>query len=112
MSAFTDAIQRNWPDYTIAPGASRRNCCIPSHELDDNDTLEDISDETLQLYDEGNFSWSECDSCDQLGGSRYPAHAIKRASFGHPEQPGDIYHIEICTDCVLFHANGDEPKTA
>jgi hypothetical protein len=60
-----------------------------------------------EVCDEGIFSWSSCDSCgSHLGGSRYAAHAVRRGDDGKI----DIQHISICEDCMLFHANGDEPE--
>ncbi len=106
MSEFTEAIDRNWPDYTIAPGASRLTCCVSW--ADDEDK---ITDDDLSSADEGSFSWSGCDACgSNLGGNRYPAHAIKTSSFGKPRQNGDICHIDICERCLMFHANGEEPE--
>lgn len=98
MSKFTDAISANWPDYVIAPGAAPgKACCGGSHEEDE---------------DEGGFSWGPCESCGStLGGNRYPAHAIHREAFGPgAKRPDDVHHIEICTDCLIWHANGDEPE--
>jgi hypothetical protein len=132
MTNFTNAIQHNWADYIIAPGASRMDCCVDhtpdctacngdgydEHNTDCHDCtgtgnvpVEEITDEELQLWDEGSFSWSECDSCGStLGGSRYKAHAIHVEAFGpNAKRPDDIHHIEICVDCLMFHANGDKP---
>ena len=126
--AFIAAIAHNWPDYIIAVGASRLECCVPSYARDTcgvcsgdgcddcADTgvelLENISDELLQLFDEASFSWAECDSCgSRLGGNRHNAHAIHHEAFGpDAKRPDDIHHIDICTDCVMFHANGDLPE--
>lgn len=133
---FIAAIERNWPDYVIAPGASRRSCCVDDppncavcdghgydvdaepHLASDctacdgtgETPLDDISDEDMEVWGEPSFSHSECDSCGStLGGDRYPAHAIMRDSFGKPEAPGQIWHIDICVDCLMFHANGELP---
>ncbi len=67
--------------------------------------------QTGETPDESHFSWSPCDVCGcRLGGDRHIWHAI-------PGQPGEnlkgkeILHFEgMCTDCVLFYANGDEPE--
>ena len=54
-------------------------------------------------YDEGNFSWSACESCGStLGGNRYAAHGII---------DGDVYHFDVCVDCLMYHANGEVPET-
>ena len=136
MPRFVDAIAANWPDYTIAPGATREDCCVDQgpdcehcdgHGYDDENPphdncphcdgtgeapLETMSDEELQAWDEGSFSWSECDSCGStFGGDRFKAHAIHNEAFGpNAKQPDNVHHIEICVDCLIFHANGDEPE--
>ena len=107
MCDFTDSIARNWPDYVIAPGTVR-DCyeCTQGEEIDSDD------DQALQAYDEGGFSWSSCDSCgSRLGGNRYNAHAIHKEAFGpDAKRPNDTHHIDICADCLCFHANGDIPE--
>lgn len=51
MSAFTDAINHNWPTAELVPGC-------------DDDC-------------ESGFSWAECDGCSStLGGDRHPAVAM------------------------------------
>jgi|TARA_R100000093_G_C1890247_1_gene56737 hypothetical protein len=95
MSAFTDAIEYNWPDYVISP-----------------DTWASSIEEHGEDYqDEGSFSWQECDSCGStLGGDRHEATAIHKKAFGStPTMTNAIHEISICTDCLMFHANGDEP---
>lgn len=103
MDKFLDAIERNWPGYTIAPGASPDMDCCGNHPAD--------SDE-LQIEDEGGFSWSPCESCGStLGGDRHPGHAIHKDAFGpNAKRPDDVHHISMCVDCLLFHANGDLPE--
>jgi len=105
--AFMQAIQANWPgeDWTIATGASPGMACCGTEDLDRDDQ------ETLQDYDEGSFSWESCDSCGSgLGGSRHKAHAIHREAFGpDAKQPDNVIHIEICVDCLIWHANGELP---
>lgn len=67
--------------------------------------LDDTTDEALQAREEGGFSWSDCDACGSgLGGNRYPAHAWTKA------KGGDLVHLEICTDCLAYLANGTEPE--
>ena len=105
MSKFTNAIERNWNSnhFTLAPGAATScNECFWGLSQTEKDNL---SDEDQQAWDEGSFSHSDCDSCgSMLSGDRFPAHAIER----HPNT--HIYHIDICVDCLMFHANGQEPE--
>lgn len=57
--------------------------------------------------DEGHFSWSSCDSCgSSLGGDRFPAHGFVRLKNGQEV----LAHFNVCTDCRMFHAYGDEPE--
>ena len=54
--------------------------------------------------DEGSFSWSSCDACgSSLGGDRFAGHALVG-----PEK--NIVHLNVCCDCLMFIANGDEPR--
>lgn len=104
MSKFTDAIEHNWPGHTIACGAAACcDICLSAFGLDEERDL-DKAQEQMYEQDEGHFSWEECDSCgSRLGGNRHYAHAL-------PYDTDEIVHIEICTDCLMFHANGDEPE--
>lgn len=108
MSRFTDSIAHYLDGLHIATGsaASCPECCQsfgldPDGDTDENQAAIDESG------DEGGFSWSQCDSCGTtLGGDRHAAH-------GWPigDNAADLIHLDICTDCALFHANGDEPET-
>lgn len=70
--------------------------------------LEDkIADQ--EYLDEGSFSWSQCDSCGStLGGNRYAAHGFVPDESDLPT--GEVVHLDICEDCLCFHANGDIPE--
>lgn len=86
MSAFTDTIERNWPNYVLTPASSEES--------------------------EGWFSWNPCESCGTtFGGHRSPGHAIHREAFGpDAKRPNDVHAIAMCDDCVMYHANGVEPE--
>jgi hypothetical protein len=59
--------------------------------------------ENGEVEDEGAFSWHGCDICgSQLGGHRYPAHAL--------DKDNEIVHLEVCSDCYLYMANGELPE--
>jgi hypothetical protein len=65
-------------------------------------------EEARQCADEGSFSWSQCDACGStLGGDRYPAHALSPERLGRSEH---WIHLDVCSDCLLFLANGDVPE--
>lgn len=55
------------------------------------------------------FSFRECDFCgSRLGGDRHPAHGIttEKADDGS----GRLCHCAVCTDCLFYIANGEEPE--
>ena len=95
---------------TYATGTSGDECptCDGCGRVEVQEGGEADPDEQ-QAADEGGFSWSSCDCCgSNLGGDRYPAHTWRS------DQPltsaGSLIHLDICTDCLLFLANGDEPE--
>jgi hypothetical protein len=109
MSAFTKAIEHYCDGLHVATGAAA-SCqeCRDSFGCDD-DASDDDAQEYLYQYDEAHFSWSQCDSCGStLGGDRHAAHGIPH---GYKAGDDSIIHLDICTDCLLFHANGDEPES-
>lgn len=100
MSAYTDAIDRNLKGLeNVNAGIARQVCptCDNAHD--------GVSDENLEaIGDEGGFSCESCDCCgSHYHGNRFAAHA-------HSPKYGWI-HLEICEDCLMFIANGDEPET-
>lgn len=110
ITPFENAIATMWPNHVIAPSAAP-GCveCFPWLEDCSEDAL---TESDLDMANEGSFSWSDCDGCGSpLGGTRYNAHAIHREAFGpNAKRPNDVTHINICEDCLCFHANGDIPK--
>ena len=57
--------------------------------------------------DEGSFSWRACETCgSSLGGDRYAAHALIMGA------DKALVHLDVCTDCLFFIANGDTPTDA
>ncbi len=64
------------------------------------------TDEERELADEAHFRWSACQVCGStFGGDRHPAHYIYE-----PNGARSLEHVDVCTDCLLFAANGDEPE--
>lgn len=129
MSAFTDAVKRGLEGLEhVSAGA-----CPGCHEcgLDDDDCktcdgIGEIEDGTpckdcggtgsipvdpedhrqLDLANEPHFSWHECDCCgSHLGGDRHPAHGIAKIN-----DRETLVHLDVCTDCLCYLANGDEPE--
>ena len=63
-----------------------------------------MDNEQYQLAGEPSFSWSQCEGCgSRLGGDRHPAHAT--VGLNH-----EVVHLDVCVDCVMYLANGDEPE--
>lgn len=52
------------------------------------------------VFDEGHFSYCECDACGtKLGGERYALHGYWLDDNG---QPTILVHLEVCPDCQYF----------
>lgn len=88
----------------IDPGVAC-GCCSECNSIWDHEGTEPPEE---QPDDEGGFSWSDCDSCgSSLGGNRYAAHTWRE---GEDVRTVPVTHLSICEDCLVFHANGDEPE--
>ena len=110
MSNFTKAIERELDGIDhISPGlASCCGECCSAHDLSETEMEEDLS--SGLVFDEGGFSRQSCDSCGStLAGNRYAAHGFSGAQTEGSDK--SLVHLDICEDCLLFHANGDEPDT-
>ncbi len=106
MTAFTDAIERELKGigHISAGLASICGCCCQTLDVSEDEMAAGCEDGSI--IDEGGFSWQSCESCgSSLGGNRYAAHGFN----GDPTEDGTLVHLDICEDCLLFHANGDEP---
>ena len=65
-----------------------------------------MEDERYELASEPSFSWAPCECCgSSLGGDRYPAHGIDP-----DDANGSVVHLDVCADCLMYLANGDEPE--
>jgi hypothetical protein len=95
MSEFTDSIERELRGCEAFSVGSCPGCS-------ECGLGEDPSDTDRELAEESRFSWRACDSCGStFGGDRHPAHYL--------DDERAIVHVHVCTDCLFFHANGDEP---
>lgn len=74
-----------------------------------NDCPHCPDDYNPDVGDEGSFSRAQCDTCGEtLAGDRHAAHGLVSAK---PRGRRTILaHFEVCTDCLLFLANGDIPE--
>jgi hypothetical protein len=109
MSAFTDSIERELEGVHFFSVGACPGCPTCFEHAEDADNP---SEEEYDLASESHFSWSRCDSCGStLGGDRHPAHGIIADSEEQARQDDHtIEHFEVCSDCLFFHANGDEPE--
>jgi len=66
------------------------------------------TEDEQDMANESHFSWRSCESCGSgLGGDRHPAHGYLADKSG--KATDDLLHLDVCVDCLLFHANGDTP---
>jgi hypothetical protein len=64
----------------------------------------DAAYEAGRVVDEPHFSWRPCQVCGTtLGGDRECFHYLRDGKVEHGER--------MCTDCMLYLANGDVPET-
>jgi len=98
--SFVDKVTNNLEGvkfFSVGPCPGCETC-----GLSDNPT-----EEEYDLASESHFSWSPCDSCNShLGGDRHAAHGYITFDDGSEE----LVHFDVCTDCLLYHANGDVPE--
>ncbi len=93
MSDFTDSVNHYCDGLIVNPGCLGIQC---EHSEGDEE-------HRCESY----FSWQQCDSCGStFGGNRETAYGINNGVHRLPIEP---IELSICTDCALFHANGDEP---
>jgi len=108
-SEFVEAVETKTSDITGLSVGPTHICgaCLNSHGFDAT-TADDMREglENGDICDEGGFSSSSCECCgSRLGGNRYAAH-------GWIEIDGkaELCHLDVCTDCLIFIANGEEPE--
>jgi len=70
------------------------------------DITYDNNPQLMDLANEPHFSRVACDCCgSHLGGDRHPAHGIAKIN-----DRETLVHLDVCTDCLVYLANGDEPE--
>ena len=99
---FEERIEQNLDGLNyVSPGIS---CRCEQCQSDYGMAEAEISAgcESGELCDEGGYSMQDCESCGtDLAGDRYAAHGIG--------ENGDLIHLDICCDCLLYLANGESP---
>lgn len=102
-SEYESAVDRNLAGLEfistgICPGCKE---CQQTWDMPEDELEQAWS--TGDVCDEGSFSWHVCESCgSHLGGNRYDAHGV--------DADGAIVHLSVCTDCLMYLANGDLPE--
>ena len=102
-SPFEKAVEKNCHGIEHISSGICSKCpeCQDAYNEDDEDIFQEKI-ESQEVLDEGNFSWSPCDTCGaSFGGDRYNAHGFVN---------GEIIHLDICVDCLAYFANGDLPE--
>ena len=103
MSGFTDRVRAHLDGlHHVSPGACPG--CSTCEDLGEGNDYDARPDDWHDIVSEGAaFSRAQCDSCGSgMAGARYPAHAL--------DVDNRIVHLDICTDCIQYHANGTEPE--
>jgi len=106
LSPYRQAVERELAGIEHESAGACPGCPECLH----TDTPEEPGDEWHDLANEGSFSWSSCDACGStFGGDRYPAHGY--IANRQTDDPMDgLCHFNICVDCLMYLANGDEPE--
>ena len=103
---FEEAVEYNLKGIDhISPGI-----CSTCGDCTFRFNLEGLTEEEIEerlsnedILDEGGCSSFSCDSCGSgLQGDRYCAHGLTKDN--------EIIHLDICQDCLCYHANGDIPE--
>jgi len=108
---FEAAIAHHCDGLHIATGtAACCSECLSENDIEDTGDIDAMQEELYAIPDEGNFSSAQCDSCgSNLAGDRHTAHGWRQEE--KLDSDSNLYHLTICVDCLLFHANGDLPET-
>lgn len=109
MSEFSERVRQNLEGIGhLSPGVVAGCPQCPDVEDYGGDL-----DRTHQDAQEASWSWKACGSCGtRRDGDRHPAHAWAEDADPVEEGVDGLYHLLICTDCLLFHVNGEEPDPA
>ena len=98
---FTTRVDRYWDGLYVFAGPA-----FGCHECNLEDTMSDDAD-AQERYDsacDSHFSWRKCPSCGGLASDRHAVHYQDIAGEGFSG------HEDVCTDCLMYLANGDVPE--
>jgi hypothetical protein len=113
MSAFLEAIERELKDvhfFSVGAIPGCDECGLADLDKDEADS--NNGQHRIQCAEEGGFYRTSCDSCgNTCAGQRFPAHGVIAESEDEARKPeATITHFDVCSDCLVFHANGEEPQ--
>lgn len=100
---FVKAVERECDGLTGLNVGASAVCptCLDLYGIEDTGDT-DAMQEQLNEFDSPSFSREACDTCGSgLGGDRYCAHGFMK--------DGNLIHLDVCVDCVMYFANGDVP---
>jgi hypothetical protein len=99
MSTFTEAVEKALVGLRHVSAGACPGC-------DECGLSENCDPYEYEAAEEEHFSWHSCDCCgSHLGGSRSPAHG-----FMGLDGKEVLVHLDVCTDCLVYLANGEEPE--
>ena len=118
MSAYTEAVKAGLKGLQAVSTGACPGCpeCAERAGFDPDDPEAMARFEAAwhdcEVETEESFSWSPCQVCGYvLGGYRDCWHAI-RGQRGDNLAGREIEHFDsVCTDCVMYLANGEEPES-
>lgn len=119
MTQFTEDFERNTRGLeSVNVGASAIcQSCLDAYGIDPDDygaehavtniakrdVIDRIQSDLVEMSGDSNFSWHACDGCGStLGDNRHDAHAF--------DANGEVVHLDVCTDCAMYIANGELPE--
>lgn len=101
---FVVAFEKNTKGLHAISSGFSAHCedCRDSHDICCEHRAK-FAMESNEIVDEPSFSWRSCETCgSRLAGDRQAGHAL--------DSNDDLVHLNMCTDCILYVANGDLPE--
>lgn len=112
MSEYTDAVARGLDGMKGVSSGECPGCerCAERHDMTPDEHRAAWHDGKVDDAEES-FSWQPCGICGTtLGGDRSTWHWISGGD-DHGKGGEIVHEDDMCTDCVLYLANGDEPES-
>lgn len=122
MNDFIKAVERNLKGIAAFSVGASIECqdCLAASDICCKHKAEHMLKNNVNLVEKTEFSTTSCDSCgSHLAGERYAAHGLIASNKifqpwidteNIPPEKTEVIHLEICIDCLLYHANGELPE--